>query len=204
MHRSGTSLLAAGLLPVLIICCSVAFAGQGETLPDSAKDSSSQKAHELRKNELDDNLRLFLDKALIGVCFFDYPGGVRFLLGHGANVNAKSVLGLTPLIVASERDHQEIVQLLLEKGADTNAKKVINGRTALMCACQWGYLGVVKRILERGRDVDVSAKDKAGMTALMIASRNGYTDIVELLKAYEAKQTKALSPPSIKEYRWGL
>jgi hypothetical protein len=186
VHKSGIAIIVTGLLIVLMILSLLTRPDQGKAFTEGAKDSRSQKAHELPKGELDDNLRLFLDKALIGVCFFDYPGAVKFLLNRGADVNAKSVLGLTPLIAASERDHQDVVQLLLDKGADTNARKVINGRTALMSACQWGYLGVVKLLLEKG--VDVSAKDRDGRTALMIAQKNGHYAIVELLKAHGAKE----------------
>ena len=44
---------------------------------------------------------------------------------------------------------------------------------------------VVKLLIEKG--ADINARDNSGRTALMIASKNGHTQIVELLKAHGAK-----------------
>jgi ankyrin repeat protein len=52
--------------------------------------------------------------------------------------------------------HTEIVQLLLEKGADVNAKNKY-GRTALIYATERGYTEIVQLLLEKG--ADVNAKD---------------------------------------------
>jgi ankyrin repeat protein len=54
-----------------------------------------------------------------------------------------------------------------------------------MAACQEGHLDIVKLLIEKG--ADVKAKDNSGSTALMIASKNGHTQIVEFLKAHGAK-----------------
>ncbi|KFY04332.1 hypothetical protein O988_00856 [Pseudogymnoascus sp. VKM F-3808] len=46
---------------------------------------------------------------------------VSLLLDRGANVNAKSNLGNTPLHIAVKHHHPEVVDLLLRSGAETNA-----------------------------------------------------------------------------------
>ena len=43
-------------------------------------------------------------------------------LAAGADVNAKSKTGRTPLHNAATQGHKEIAELLIEKGADLNAK----------------------------------------------------------------------------------
>jgi len=48
------------------------------------------------------------------------------------------------------------------------------------------YTDIVKLLIENGADVNV--KDKDGMTALMYASEEGYTEIVSLLKNAGAKE----------------
>ncbi len=47
---------------------------------------------------------------------------VKKHLADGADVNAKSSGGRTPLLGAAHRGHKEIVELLIAKGADVNVK----------------------------------------------------------------------------------
>ena len=83
------------------------------------------------------------------------------------------------LIIAAQNGHiEEIVQLLLEKGADVNAKDN-DGRTALMFAAEKGHTEIVQILLKKG--ADVNAEDEYGGTALMIAAENGHTEIIKLL-----------------------
>src|SRR5207249_12284615 len=49
--------------------------------------------------------------------------GVEWLLNHGADVNARSASGRTPLHDAAERNEStKVVQLLLAGGADVNPR----------------------------------------------------------------------------------
>jgi quinoprotein dehydrogenase-associated probable ABC transporter substrate-binding protein len=54
----------------------------------------------------------------------------RLLIGHGANVNAKSASGVTPLMVAAGANNGPMIGLLLASGADAKAKDNV-GKTAL-------------------------------------------------------------------------
>jgi ankyrin repeat protein len=56
---------------------------------------------------------------------------VKLLLDSGADANAKTDLGLTPLHFATE--HKELAVLLLKRGADVNTKEN-SGVTPLHCA----------------------------------------------------------------------
>ncbi len=58
---------------------------------------------------------------------------VNELITKGANVNAKSHYGLTPLECAVWNGHIQLVKLLIEKGADVN-EKLDNDETALSIA----------------------------------------------------------------------
>ena len=55
---------------------------------------------------------------------------VKQHLAAGADVNAKTKSGLTPLHHAAFYGHMEIAELLIEKGADVKAKDM-NGKTPL-------------------------------------------------------------------------
>lgn len=47
---------------------------------------------------------------------------IGVLLDHGANIEARTTDGKTPLIVAVDEGHLEAAQLLLDRGADIEAK----------------------------------------------------------------------------------
>lgn len=81
------------------------------------------------------------------------------------------------LISEAGRGDTAVVEALLKKGADVNAKS--NGNTALIFASMCGHAQVVKLLLERG--ADVNALDKSGKTALMLASYNGRFEVLQAL-----------------------
>jgi ankyrin repeat protein len=63
---------------------------------------------------------------------------VNVLLRFGADVNAQSHDGCTPLILAAFNGDDEIAEELLARGADVN-KTLVPGKTALVVASQYGY-----------------------------------------------------------------
>ena len=104
---------------------------------------------------------------------------MQVLLKAHANVNAKQGFAKpTALMLAAEQGHLDVVQALLDAGADLNAGKGEWG-TALMKAAQNGHLGVVRALI--AAKADVNAADQQGTTALMAATRIGYKQIVQAL-----------------------
>jgi ankyrin repeat protein len=57
---------------------------------------------------------------------------------------------MTALMVASKEGHENVVKLLLEKGANANLKEH-NGATALMMASHKGHDTVVKILLKKAQ-----------------------------------------------------
>jgi len=91
--------------------------------------------------------------------------------------------GGTPLMYAALAGNTEVIKLLLEKGADVNARH--NGAGgALIPAAQMGDPGAVKLLLEKGAEVNIS--HKSGYTALMYAAAAESND-PELINAFLAK-----------------
>lgn len=98
---------------------------------------------------------------------------VREVIEQGADVNERlrtrrGDAGVTPLMVASEHNADpEVVRVLLEHGAEPNARDS-NGRSALMLAMQRERDGgVAQMLVEHG--ARVGSRDAEGRTALMYA-----------------------------------
>jgi ankyrin repeat protein len=85
---------------------------------------------------------------------------------------------LTFFRVVSAVGDREIVQLLIEKGADVN-KTWKDGVTPLWVASQNGHEEVVKLLIANGADVKKSNEN--GVTPLWVASQNGHKGTVKLL-----------------------
>lgn len=87
----------------------------------------------------------------------------------------------TPLLVASAKGYSDIVRLLLEKGADTEASHPALDQAPLLVAAASGHEDVVRLLLAHG--VKVEAKDYRGLTARDRAVKQGHAEIAKLLEA---------------------
>ncbi|RYP54743.1 hypothetical protein DL768_000567 [Monosporascus sp. mg162] len=87
--------------------------------------------------------------------------------------------GQTPLSWAAENGHKEIVQLLLDKGAEIDAKDKY-GWTPLSRAAEKGHKEIVQLLLDKGAEID--AKNNYGRrTPLSWAAEKGHGGVVQLL-----------------------
>jgi ankyrin len=93
---------------------------------------------------------------------------------NGANVNAQSLNGFTPLYMAAQENHEGVVRYLLSHGAN-QALATEDGFTPLAVALQQGHDRVVALLLEN----DNSSKVK--LPALHIAAKKDDTRAATLL-----------------------
>lgn len=98
------------------------------------------------------------------------------------NIRAKQH-GQTALMLAVSHGRLDMVQMLLEAGADINIQDE-DGSTALMCASEHGHIDIVKHFLSQP-DCDSTIIDVDGSTALKIAMEAGHRHIGVLLYAHE-------------------
>lgn len=102
---------------------------------------------------------------------------VEKLLSRKANVDARTVSGMTPLIAIAqdtftdETTRIEIAKILLAHKADIDAVDN-DGRTAMMHALRYGQLDLVDALFDLGADPDI--KDHAGKTAMDYAAEHGH------------------------------
>ena len=127
-----------------------------------------------------------------------------YLLDHGADVNLPNTGGWTPLYLATDNrniengdypvrrgdmDHLDFIRLLLDKGADVNARMKDSteirtvftnqwldehGATAFLRASQSGDLVLMKLLLARGADPKIATT--LGVTALHVAAGIGWVE----------------------------
>ncbi|KAI0902853.1 ankyrin [Ustulina deusta] len=139
------------------------------------------------------------------------------LLADSVDVNAKAYWGMTPLHLAAEvapeassqatplhmaaeNGHEAVVQLLIEAGAECNARRGILGMSPLHFAAKSGHIDVTQVLIEKGADinqrevgVDCSNRHNSdeisdgddfeglGGTPLNRAAEQGHDDLVLLL-----------------------
>ena len=78
---------------------------------------------------------------------------VKELLGGGADVNqATTDDGSTPLYIASQNGHLEVVKELLGGGADVNQARTDDTTTPLRMESEEGHVEVVKELLGGGAE----------------------------------------------------
>ena len=101
--------------------------------------------------------------------------------------------GRTALILAAHMGQTEIVSLLLQKGADVNARDNTDeypqsrGITAFVRAVGRNHIDVVRLILSQPKKIDINGKFMQGATVLCIAIENDNLDMVKLLVSNGAK-----------------
>lgn len=81
---------------------------------------------------------------------------------------------------------EAIVKLLLDKGADIEAKDN-SGQTPLSWVTCGGRKDIVKLLLDKGADIE--ARDHFGQTPLSLATRGGRKEIAKLLLDKKAVKT---------------
>jgi ankyrin repeat protein len=88
---------------------------------------------------------------------------VQALLARGAEINAQTVAGSTPLMFAAATGHAAIVQALLDGGARVSTE-ARNGNTAMMDAASEGHPDIV-RLLRQAGEKEACAASSAGRSA---------------------------------------
>jgi ankyrin repeat protein len=126
----------------------------------------------------------------------DYPG---------IDVNWKTATGWFPLMIACEKGHVEVVDILL-KHSGINLKQTRKEYSPFYMACVSNHLEVVKRLLAEKSRIDVNRSPSTKCTPFYIACEQNLDAIVkELLSSEDVDvdrcTTKAYSPVLIALYK---
>jgi ankyrin repeat protein len=119
--------------------------------------------------------------ALHFACFFGQPEAGRFLIDHGAAVDATAAnpMQVMPLHSAASARNLEAARLLLEHGAPVNARQQ-GGWVPLHAAAQNGDRPMVELLLKHGADPELV--NDAGKTAAVVAREKCHAEIAGLLE----------------------
>ncbi|MFN7975532.1 MAG: ankyrin repeat domain-containing protein [Acidobacteriota bacterium] len=105
---------------------------------------------------------------------------VNELLAKGADPNGMTSFGLTPLVIASRKGHDDVVRALIAGGAridQVDAPPTREGWTPLMNAVHKNQARVCKTLIDAGANVNL--KTAGGNSALRLAG--SAQDLIQLL-----------------------
>ena len=96
------------------------------------------------------------------------------------NAASKNPMKVQPLHSAAASGRSATIALLLDRGADVNARQE-GGLTALHAAAHSGHVEMARILLGRGADSAIKSAD--GRTAIDIAREKGHSGVLQLLAA---------------------
>ncbi|OUM63784.1 hypothetical protein PIROE2DRAFT_20631 [Piromyces sp. E2] len=99
---------------------------------------------------------------------------------HYINVNVYNKERNTSLILACEKGHYDIVELLLNHKANTESKNC-DLNTALLIACDKGYEPIVKLLL--AHKANRNSRNRFGFTPYFMALKRGHPSIANLIRS---------------------
>jgi uncharacterized protein len=136
--------------------------------------------------------------ALLAVARTGNVEAAKLLVDRGAKVDAREKWGgQTPLMWASARRHPQMMQFLISKGADVNARSInrdyqrhvtaegrpksldSGGFTPLLYAARENCMACVKVLLDNKADIDLPDPD--GVSPLLLAIMNSNWDLAKQL-----------------------
>ena len=101
--------------------------------------------------------------------------GVLEGIRAGARLNQTDTAGETPITVAARLGHARIVRILLDAGANADARKAPLFATALYWAVTRGWTDIALLLIERGANVSIMTTERD--SPLLAATRHNHTDI---------------------------
>lgn len=112
---------------------------------------------------------------------------MRLLIDSGVDVNTPAESGYTYLHLALELEtnRAEIVEALLQAGADPNVSGIC-GRNALHHAAKFGANDTLKTLISHGAEVNSRTTIDDETTPLMEAAKYGHSETVQFLLQHGA------------------
>jgi ankyrin repeat protein len=109
-------------------------------------------------------------------------GAVQRLIRSKADINAANRYGVTPLSLAAQRGHADLIDALLKAGASVKLAeaKLPEGQTLLMHAARTGSVASLKALIAAGSSLN-ARETRTGTTAVVWAATSNRGDAVRVL-----------------------
>jgi len=132
-----------------------------------------------------------LEQVFVRMAFCGRPGLVKKMIKMGVNVDSADGNGDTALVVAARKGHVDVVDVLLDNGADIEKasapeayacdydEEINDPETALIAAGLYDHLELAGHLIERGADVNHTVH---GNSPLTLAKRYGYVEFEKILR----------------------
>ncbi|XP_071111739.1 ankyrin repeat domain-containing protein 50-like [Haliotis cracherodii] len=113
-------------------------------------------------------------------CLGGHVDIVKYVLSQKvADINSRGQYRRTPVMMAAEKGHRQVFDLLVREGADVSLVDD-NGSNILHVACLGGHVDIVKYVLSQ-KVADMNGRGQYGRTPLMVAAEKGHRQVFDLL-----------------------
>jgi len=123
---------------------------------------------------------------------------VKEAIANGANVNTFNINIISPLHYAVSSSQNDIVELLISKGADVNFIGGNRGFSPLIVAINGNNVEVVRMLLANGADINAKDGNTNGESPLFYSLNSGNIEITKMLidegADFNMKNNKSLTP----------
>ncbi|KAL3495324.1 ankyrin repeat-containing domain protein [Aspergillus germanicus] len=155
---------------------------QESRIPDN--ETISRADHNVGGNDEDANIRLCRWKHPLHPAEYGNIGIVRLLISQEKSIDInKSTFDnrRTALWHAIEKGLEDMVELLLDNGANAMDLKLFGGLTPVAYAAKNGYTGILAKLLMRNGASLMFGAEKEKSIPLLMAAQHGREGVVELL-----------------------
>ena len=117
---------------------------------------------------------------------------VSFFINQGllASIDSKNEYDQTPLMMAVNHNHYDIMKFLLENSSNLTEDEDQNSNTALHIAAREGFLDICQTLVDYS--ADYHDKNQLGETALHLAAKHGRITICEYLLSLNSMEIDVL------------
>jgi ankyrin repeat protein len=106
---------------------------------------------------------------------------VMLLINRGANVNAQTATGITPLYHAVNAGDLDLARLLLDRGADVN-KIYFNNISVLHLASEYENLDMIRLLLDYGVDSSILDRENRSAEDYLVDMQND--ELAQFIRNY--------------------
>jgi len=145
----------------------------------------AERLQDIQLEEWENNNSLLEAQLLYNAIEYDNAPMVNKFIEGGFDLQAKHINGVAPVVYAVFNESNDVIELLLNNGIDVHFE--FDFRPLICIAAMFNQLETVNILISHG--ANVSVHDGTGVTALMFAARDGYSEIIKTLLTHGADKS---------------